>query len=65
MKITIHTDSCISCGSCAAMAPTVFSVDSGVVSLKKDPSALSQEEKTQAKQAAELCPGSVIEITED
>ncbi len=65
MKITLHSENCLSCGSCAAIAPTVFSTDNGAVTLKKDPSTLTEEEKTLVRQAAQMCPASVIEITEE
>jgi len=64
MNVTLHTDKCISCGTCAALCPTVFSIDSGVVTLLKNPSTFTEEEKTQVKQAASMCPSGVIEVTE-
>jgi ferredoxin len=64
MKIMIHTDKCLSCGMCTAIAPDLFSIDNGTVSLKKDPSTYSEAEKKLAHEAAASCPNGVIEITE-
>lgn len=64
MKIVIHSDRCLSCGSCAAIAPALFSVDTGTVTLVKDPATYTPEEKELAKQAASMCPGGAIEIVE-
>jgi ferredoxin len=50
---------------CAAIAPDLFSIDSGVVSLKKDPSTYSEADKKLAHEAAAACPNKVIEITEE
>lgn len=64
MKVILHIDKCIVCGTCAAIAPALFSIDSGVVSLKKDPKTYTEEDKKLAKQAADSCPVGVIEIQE-
>lgn len=64
MIITLHQDTCMSCGLCASTAPTVFSIDTGVVTSKKDSGALTDEEKMLAKKAASECPGGAIEVTE-
>lgn len=65
MKINLHTDKCISCGLCTAVAPELFSIDSGVVSLKKDPATYTENDKKLAREAAAACPNGVIEITQE
>lgn len=64
MNITLQKNQCISCGTCAALAPTVFSIQTGVVSLIKDPKDLTPEEQNQVRQAAQMCPSGVIEVTD-
>lgn len=64
MNIILHTDKCISCGMCASIAPDLFSLDSGIVSLKKDPKTWDEADWKTAKEAAAACPNGVIEITE-
>jgi ferredoxin len=49
---------------CASIAPTLFSVDSGVVSFKKDPKTWDKTDWKAAKEAAAACPNGVIEIIE-
>lgn len=65
MKINLHTDKCISCGMCAAVAPDLFSIDSGVVTLKKNPATYADADKKFAREAAAACPNGVIEIIEE
>ena len=64
MNITIHTDKCLSCGMCTSIAPELFSLETGVVSLKKDPSTYTEEDKKLAKEAAMSCPNGAITIEE-
>jgi ferredoxin len=65
MKIVIHADRCLSCGSCASIAPHLFSIDTGTVTLVKDPATYTEEDKEQARQAAAMCPGTAVEIVEE
>jgi ferredoxin len=65
MKITLHTDKCISCGLCTSIAPDIFSLDTGTVSLNKDPKTFTEEDKKLAREASAACPNGVIEITEE
>lgn len=65
MKITLHKDKCFVCGMCVSIAPSLFSIESGVVTLIKDPKDYTDEDKNSARQAAQSCPNSVIEIIED
>lgn len=65
MTIKLHTDKCLSCGTCVAMAPSVCSLDTGTITLKKNSSDLTEEEQKQVQQAAAMCPNSAIEVTEN
>jgi len=65
MKINLHIDKCIGCGMCTAVAPDLFSIDSGVVTLKKDPATYTDADKKFSREAAAACPNGVIEITEE
>lgn len=64
MNIILHTDKCISCGMCATIASDLFSIETGVVSFKKDPRTWGPEDWQKAKEAASSCPNGVIEITQ-
>ncbi|MCJ7826101.1 ferredoxin [Patescibacteria group bacterium] len=64
MNIILHTDKCITCGSCVAVAPDLFTIDSGVVAFKKDPKTWDENDWKKAKDAAAVCPSGVIEIIE-
>lgn len=65
MKINLYTDKCIGCGMCAAVAPDLFSIDSGIVTLKKDPATYTEDDKKFAREAAAACPNDVIEISKE
>ena len=65
MNIVLHTDKCIACGSCVAIAPDLFTIESGIVSFKKDPKTWGPEDWKKAKDAASSCPNGVIEIVEE
>lgn len=64
MNVILHADKCISCGLCATIAPELFTIETGVVSLKKDPKTWGPEDWKKAKEAASSCPVGAIEITE-
>jgi ferredoxin len=64
MKITLQSEKCLSCGMCASIAPELFSLDTGLVTLKKDPATYTEEDKKLAREAAAACPNDVIKITE-
>jgi len=49
---------------CASIAPELFSIDTGVVTIKKQPETYTEEDKERAREAAKACPNGVIEITE-
>jgi len=49
---------------CSSVAPDIFSIDTGVVELKKDSATFTEADKTAAKDARDMCPNSVITITE-
>lgn len=52
---------CISCGTCQVICPEVFEV-TDISHIKKDADLKKNEE--QIKEAADMCPVSVIEIEE-
>jgi len=57
MSISVNKDTCIGCGTCAAVCPKVFKLgDDG----KAEP--VSQEESGCAKGAEESCPVQAISI---
>ncbi len=62
MKITIHTEKCLSCGMCASIAPELFSLYTGIVTLKREDTTYTEEDKKLATEAAAACPNNVIEI---
>lgn len=64
MNVTLDKKKCITCGMCASVAPELFSIDSGIVDLKKDPKTFTEEDKKAAKEAAGMCPNGVIQIVE-
>ncbi len=64
MNVTLHQDKCLSCGMCASIAPELFSIETGVVAIKKQPETYTEDDKKQAHEAAQACPNDVIEITE-
>jgi ferredoxin len=65
MKITLRSENCLSCGTCVALAPELFSIETGTVTLKKDPTTYTEEDKKRARDAAAACPNQVIEIVEE
>lgn len=65
MKMVLHKEKCLGCGSCASVAPEIFELKEGVVKLKKEPDLSDAETLEQVKLAASLCPNEVIEIIED
>jgi len=62
MTITLHSEKCLSCGLCTSIAPDLFSLDTGIVTLKKDPKTYTEEDKKLAQEAATSCPNAVINI---
>ena len=64
MKIILHSEKCLSCGMCVSIAPNLFSLDSGIVTLKKDETTYTEENKKLGTEAAAACPNDVIEIGE-
>lgn len=65
MKVSLQTDDCIACGLCSTIAPDIFSIDTGAVSLKKDPATFTEEDKAKVREAASSCPSGVIRPSED
>jgi len=64
MNVILHKDKCISCGLCASIAPDLFTIETGVVTLKKNPKTWNKNDWKSAKEAAAACPNGVIEIKE-
>lgn len=64
MNVTLNKQKCITCGTCAVVAPDIFTIDSGIVELKKDPKNFTPEDEKAAKEAASMCPSEVIQIVE-
>ena len=64
MHVTVQPDKCLSCGMCASIAPELFSLDTGLITIKKQPDTYSEEDKKLAREAAAACPNEVITITE-
>ena len=65
MKVKLYPEKCISCGMCVSIAPGLFSIKTGVVTLKKDPSTYTEGDKKLSHEAAGGCPNGVIEIIEE
>ncbi|MFH1565970.1 MAG: ferredoxin [bacterium] len=65
MKIVLHEEKCLGCGSCASVAPEIFELEEGVVKLRKEPDLSDSKILEQVKLAVSLCPNEVIEIIED
>ncbi|MEA5002574.1 MAG: ferredoxin [Christensenella sp.] len=63
MKVTIHKDECIGCGLCEGMCPEVFRMaDDGLAEVYAQPATPELEDS--AREAADSCPTSAIEIEE-
>lgn len=63
MNVSLNQDKCLSCGMCSSIAPELFSLDTGLVTLKKQPETYTEEDQKLASEAAAACPNEVIEIT--
>lgn len=62
MKISIERTDCISCGLCIATCPAVFRfADDGLAEVYHQP---DPDEESQAAEAAEGCPVSIIYVEE-
>lgn len=60
MKVQVDKEKCIHCGMCAEIAPSVFIIpDNDAAKVKAQP---TQENETQAKEAADTCPTEAIEV---
>ena len=64
MNVSLNQDKCLSCGMCSSIAPELFSLDTGLVTLKKQPEVYTEEDKKLSVEAAAACPNEVIEITQ-
>ena len=69
MKIILYRNKCIGCGSCAAVCSDMFEIsDDGLSQLKNssnegDNQVLDVADAGCAKEAAEVCPVQIIEIS--
>jgi ferredoxin len=62
MNATVVKEKCIGCGACAAVADGVFTMnDEGIAEAT---GSITEENKEEAKNAAESCPTDAIEISE-
>ena len=62
MKITVDKETCIGCGSCAAICPAVFEMaEDGKSEVKKN-LKISKDLLQCAESAAEACPVQVIRV---
>lgn len=60
MQAKINRDGCISCGQCAEVCPEVFFIaDDGLADTNGD---VPQKCESQAVEAQEICPVSVITV---
>ena len=64
MKVTVEPDRCVASGQCVLAAAAVFDQgeDDGVVVLLND--SPSPEQYEAVRLAAQMCPASVIHVTE-
>lgn len=67
-KVKVIKDACIGCGSCSAIAPTVFTMgDDGFAEIIKevDFETVSEEIKNDVMDAVDGCPTGALELIED
>ncbi|QUQ65571.1 ferredoxin [Kutzneria sp. CA-103260] len=65
MKVTVDEDKCCGAGTCVLLAPAVFDQrddDGIVILLDSQPSA---ELHAVVREAASVCPGAAIAVSED
>lgn len=63
MKVKVNEDACIGCGSCCAIADSIFEIgDNGLSEVKKE--EVQEDEKQAVRDAAEACPTGAIEVEE-
>ncbi|GAA3642839.1 ferredoxin [Nonomuraea antimicrobica] len=65
MKVTVDEDKCCGAGNCVLIAPEVFDQreDDGIVILLDATPAPGQYDAV--REAAAVCPGAAIEVSED
>ena len=64
MKVKVNQDACIGCGACTAIAEEVFELnDEGLSHAKVE--EVSEENQENVKEAADSCPTSAIEVSEE
>ena len=61
MKVTVESERCIRCGSCAILAPGVFSVERRVQIVRQPDGG---DERGRCRAAAVVCPTGAIRTEE-
>jgi len=63
-RVVVDHDRCVAAGNCASLVPRVFaqSDDGKVILIKAD---IEQDLRSAVDDAADLCPGMAIEVTQD
>jgi len=61
MKIVVDKNKCVGCGTCAGIAPEVFTLESDG---KAAPISQDPKHAEQAKMAAKMCPVGAITVEE-
>ncbi len=64
MNVTVQQDKCLACGMCTSIAPELFSLETGLATLKKQPDSYTEDDKTLAREASAACPNEAIVVTE-
>jgi ferredoxin len=65
MKVSVDREKCVASGQCVLSAPALFDQDENdgtVILLNDDP---SRDQYSAARLAAQMCPASVITVTEE
>ncbi|MBC8450821.1 ferredoxin [bacterium] len=60
MKVSVDRDTCIGCGVCPSICPSVFEMDGDRSSTKVD--IVPEGDEDAAREGAESCPVEAIEI---
>lgn len=71
MKIILHRSKCIGCGSCSAVCPRYFELDENGLACLKGATKNNEDQVLEikeieagcVKEASEICPVQVIEIS--
>ena len=58
--VKVDQDTCIGCGSCVAVAPKIFEMDSNGKAKVKD--SVEDPDEQKAKEGANVCPVNAIKV---